>query len=102
MTKIDVQKMMEAMRPQLERDESEDRLAGLSVDDLAEAVSHPKAAAMIAEIMEAEAASVQEGEPAPDFTLPWLEKSGVGRGATLTLSDHFGKRPVALIFGSYT
>ncbi len=84
MTKIDVQKMMEAMRPQLERDESEDRLAGLSVDDLAEAVS------------------VQEGEPAPDFTLPWLDKSGAGRGAALTLSDHFGKRPVALIFGSYT
>ncbi len=102
MAKIDVQKMMEEMRPQLERDESEDRLAGLSVDDLAEAVSHPKAAAMIGEIMEAEAASVQEGEPAPDFTLPWLEESGAGRGAALTLSDHFGKRPVALIFGSYT
>ena len=66
MTKIEVQKMMEAMRPQLERDESEDRLAGLSVDELAEAVSHPKAAAMIAEIMEAEAASVQEGAPAPE------------------------------------
>ncbi len=102
MTKIDVQKMMEAMRPQLERDESEDRLAGLSVDELAEAVSHPKAAAMIAEIMEAEAASVQEGAPAPDFTLPWLEDGEAGRGAALTLSDHFGKRPVALIFGSYT
>jgi len=102
MAKIDVKKMMEAMRPQLERDESEDRLAGLSVDELAEAVSHPKAAAMIAEIMEAEAASVQEGAPAPDFTLPWLEGSGAGKGGALTLSDHIGKRPVALIFGSYT
>ena len=64
MAKFDVQKMMETMRPQLERDESEDRLAGLSMDELVEAVSHPKAAAMIAEIMEAEAASVQEGAPA--------------------------------------
>ncbi len=102
MAKFDVKKMMEEMRPQLERDESEDRLAGLSVDELAEAVAHPKAAAMIAEIMEAEAASVQEGAPAPDFTLPWLGDGEAGRGAALTLSDHFGKRPVALIFGSYT
>ena len=34
--------------------------------------------------------------------LPWLPGSGEGRGTTLTLSEHFGKRPVALIFGSYT
>ncbi len=84
MAKIDIQKMMNEMRPQLEQDESEDRLAGLSVDDLAEA------------------ASVQEGDPAPDFTLPWLPESGEGLGPEMALSDHFGKGPVALIFGSYT
>jgi hypothetical protein len=51
--------------------------------------------------MEADAHSVAQGEPAPDFTLPWLSDSGEG-GDTLSLSSHFGKRPVALIFGSYT
>jgi hypothetical protein len=45
---------------------------------------------------------VQEGDAAPDFTLPWLETVPVGAGEFLTLSSHFGKRPVALIFGSYT
>ncbi len=101
-SKIDVQAMMEGMRAQLERDEKEGRLAGLTVSDLMDAISHQKAPEAIAEAMEAEAQSVQPGEPAPDFTLPWLAGSGDGRGETLTLSDHFGKRPVALIFGSYT
>ena len=30
------------------------------------------------------------------------EGSKGGETATLTLSEHFGKRPVALVFGSYT
>ena len=102
MAKIDVKQMMESMRAGLERDQADGKLAGLSVEELAEAVSHPKAAEMIAELMEAEAASVQEGDPAPDFTLPWLPASGEGLGPEMALSDHFGKGPVALIFGSYT
>ena len=102
MSKVDIQAMMNGMRAQLERDEAEGRLAGLTVSDLMDAISHEKAPEVVGEAMEAEAQSVQPGEPAPDFTLPWLPGSGEGRGETLTLSDHFGKRPVALIFGSYT
>ncbi len=102
MAKIDVKQMLESMRARLERDQADGKLAGLSVDELAEAVSHPKAAEMIAELMEAEAASVQEGGPAPDFTLPWRPESGEGLGPEMALSVHFGKRHVALIFGSYT
>ena len=79
-----------------------DDMPGLAADDLAEAMSHPKAGAVIEELMAREERSVKQGEPAPDFTLPWLPGSGDGRGEALTLSDHFGRRPVALIFGSYT
>jgi len=102
MARVDVGRMFEAMRPQLERDEAEGRLAGLTVEDLADAVSRPGAAETIAETLALEAGSVKPGETAPDFTLPWLPGSGEGRGATVTLSDHFGKQPVALVFGSYT
>ena len=38
-----------------------------------------------------------EGEPAPDFTL-----STADRASSVTLSSHRGKRPVVLVFGSYT
>ena len=38
-----------------------------------------------------------EGETAPDFTL-----STPDRASTVTLSSHRGKRPVVLVFGSYT
>lgn len=40
---------------------------------------------------------LREGDIAPDFTL----KSPDGK-QTVTLSDFRGKRPVALVFGSYT
>ena len=102
MSQIDVKAMLEAMRGQLEQDEADGKLSGLTVKDLMDAVSHPKAAEVIAETMGAEPGSVSQGEPAPDFTLPWLPGSGGGLETTLTLSDHFGVRPVALIFGSYT
>ncbi len=98
----DLKRLFEGMREQLERDEAEGKLAGLGVADLLDAISHPKAPAMVAEIMDADARSVQEGEPAPDFSLPWLAGSGPGGVERLTLSQHFGKRPVALVFGSYT
>ena len=44
-----------------------------------------------------EADRLQEGDLAPDFTL----KSPDGK-KTITLSDYRGKKPVALVFGSYT
>jgi len=37
------------------------------------------------------------GDPAADFSLPYADRPGGVR-----LSEHFGKRPVALIFGSYS
>jgi len=40
---------------------------------------------------------LEEGDMAPDFTL----KSPDGK-RTITLSDFRGKKPVALVFGSYT
>ena len=44
---------------------------------------------------------VKVGAPAPNFSLPWLSPAPDG-SERVTLSDHFGKRPVALVFGSYT
>jgi hypothetical protein len=75
---------------------------GLSLDDLKDAMSHPLAAATVAELMPLEAASVQPGQPAPDFTLPWLPGGGGEEGQSVTLSERWRERPVALIFGSYT
>ena len=69
----DVRKLLEGMRDQLERDEREGRLAGLTVEDLSDAIAHPQAAESIAEVMKIEESSVQEGDPAPDFAIPWLE-----------------------------
>jgi hypothetical protein len=42
-------------------------------------------------------ANVREGEPAPDFDLPLLGRSGRAR-----LSELLAAGPVALVFGSYT
>ena len=94
--------ILEGMRSQLEADQTDGKLAGITVDRLEKAISHPKAQSVIKELMALEASVVSQGDPAPDFTLPRLEGSSPAGGKTLTLSDHFGKRPVALIFGSYT
>ena len=102
MSEIDSKQMLESMREQLEADQAAGKLAGLTVDDLGAAMSHPKAGAVVAELMALEPKTVQQGQAAPDFTLPWLPGSAGGDGPTLTLSRHFGQRPVALIFGSYT
>jgi len=99
---IDVKQMLEGMRAQLERDQADGRLAGLTVERLADSISRPGAAAVVAEVMAADARSAKQGDPAPDFSLSWLPGSGEGRARHMTLSDHFGVRPVALIFGSYT
>lgn len=98
---VEAGSIMEGMRSQLEADEADGRLAGLTVDRLEKAISHPKAQSVIQELMALEEQVVKQGDPAPDFTLPWLQGSSTN-GGDLTLSDHFGKRPVALIFGSYT
>jgi len=77
--------------------------AGLSKSDLAREMQHPKAAAMVATLLEREATSITEGDRAPDFTLPRLASPfTAGVSGQVTLSDHFGDRPVALVFGSYT
>jgi hypothetical protein len=45
----------------------------------------------------ARAGRLQEGDPAPDFTLATFDHS-----QRVTLSSHRGDRPVVLVFGSYT
>ncbi len=75
-------------------------MKGLSLEDLADAMAHPEAARAVAETLGREATSVQVGDPAPDFDLPRL--TGPDLGQRVRVSEHFGKRPVALIFGSYT
>jgi hypothetical protein len=45
----------------------------------------------------ARAGTLAEGDAAPDFTLPTLDKT-----TQVTLSQHRGERPVVLVFGSYT
>ncbi len=89
--------LIEGMLAQLENE----KMAGLSLDDLRDAMRAPGAAETVAELMPLEAASVKPGEPAPDFELPYLPGSAA-EGETLRLSSHFGDRPVALVFGSYT
>ena len=102
MSKVNLSEMFEEMKGQLEADQADGKLAGLTVNDLEGAMSHPRAPGVVQELMGREPDSVQPGEPAPDFTLPWLPGCAGSDTATMTLSDHFGSRPVALIFGSYT
>lgn len=47
--------------------------------------------------MSARAGRLAPGDPAPDFFLPAPDRS-----RTVRLSDEWRKRPVVLIFGSYT
>ena len=93
---------LDAMKAAVFERIAEDPMDGLSPEDLADAMSHPKAAEVVAELMPFEASSVQQGEPARDFELPFLPGHGGAEGETLRLSDRFAERPVALIFGSYT
>ncbi len=74
------------------------KLTPEQLEALADAMSHPKAAAQVAEILEREPSSLQQGDPAPDFALRRIDDPD----RRVRLADHFGKRPVALIFGSYT
>jgi len=81
---------------------SDDDLVGMDKAGLQAAMAHPRAAETVAELMPLEASSVQQGEPARDFVLPFLPAHGGAEGETLCLSERFAERPVALIFGSYT
>ena len=97
------QQRMQALRAVLEKEEAAGRLgAGMTVDDLMEAMAHPKAESAVKALNALEPLSVQQGQRAPDFDLPWLPGSAKPGVDSLSLSSHFGKRPVALIFGSYT
>ena len=49
-----------------------------------------------------EAGVPKPGDRAPDFQLDLLDRDRKRTGQTVSLSSHRGKRPVALIFGSYT
>ena len=98
MAEDDVEKTLGRIEKELR--ESDLEMKGLSIERLRAAMSHPKAAATVKEIMKREESSIQAGDEAPDFVLPRLHAGD--DGAPVTLSSHFGKRPVALIFGSYT
>lgn len=98
MSEIDV----EAMKEEIAATLNDDDMQGLDMSDLMEAMSHPKANAVVEKLMALEPNTVQQGEDAPDFTLPWLSGPGADGSTSVTLSTHFGKRPVGLIFGSYT
>ncbi|MCH7482786.1 MAG: hypothetical protein IIC95_09805 [Chloroflexi bacterium] len=47
-------------------------------------------------------AKLRAGDPAFDFTLPTLDASHGLTDEKVQLSGYRGKKPVALIFGSYT
>jgi hypothetical protein len=46
--------------------------------------------------------AVAVGDPAPVFRLPRLDVRRAETTEIVDLGDHVGRRPVALIFGSYT
>jgi hypothetical protein len=98
MSEVDVESMLAAIAQQLKGQGK--KMKGLSLEDLGDAMSHPEAAKNVVEIMGREASSVQVGDPAPDFDLPRLDEERSGERGRL--AEHVGKRPVALIFGSYT
>jgi hypothetical protein len=47
--------------------------------------------------MSARSGTLQVGDPAPDFVLPTLHAE-----QTVRLSDEYHRKPVVLVFGSYT
>jgi hypothetical protein len=51
---------------------------------------------------DARAGRLKVGDPAPDFTLPLLDRSLPDRSGSIRLSSFQGVRPVVLVFGSYT
>ena len=45
---------------------------------------------------------IEVGDPAPPFRLTRLDAARGETAELVDLGDHLGRRPVALIFGSYT
>lgn len=74
-------------------------LEGMSPSDLQRAIDHPAAKAEIESMLAREKSSIRSGDPAPEFSLARLADPD---GERVSLSDHFGRRPVGLVFGSYT
>lgn len=93
-----LEQLRDSMLEQLEGE----KMSGLDLDALRDAMNRPGALETVGELMALEPASVQQGEVAPDFELPYLAGHPGADGKTLRLSAHRGDRPVALIFGSYT
>ena len=91
--------VLKNLHTRLERDALEDKLEGLDPEKLEKAMQHPKAAAVIADLLKIDADSVAAGELAPDFNLPLLARPDDER---VVLSRHRGQQPVGLVFGSYT
>jgi hypothetical protein len=77
-------------------------MEGLDLERLRDAMHRPNALETLAELMSSGPGRANPGDPAPDFELPYLSGQGGQEGETAQLSRHFGSRPVALIFGSYT
>ena len=102
MTELEAKQQLEKLRRQAEADAAAGKLDGETVRLVDDALTHPKAAAVVEELMGLEAHTVKAGDPAIDFDLPWLPGSEQRDQPTMTLSDHFGECPVALVFGSYT
>ncbi len=102
MSKFDLDDIKSQLKNRLGGGQRENGLKDMSVDDLMDAISHPKASDVVQELQAIEERTVERGDAAPDFTLPWLFGSGPDGGDSVTLSSHFAERPVALIFGSYT
>jgi len=101
MSEIDPEAVKARIFERLAGEEGQE-MAGLTPDDLADAMSHPLANDTVRELLPLEASSVQQGEPARDFELPFLPGHGGQEGETIRLGDRSDARPVALIFGSYT
>ncbi len=94
-------KTRDEMLAALESGEGE-KMEGLTLERLRDAMFRPNALETMQEMLESGPGSAQVGAPAPDFELSYLPGYGAQGDASVALSQHFGKRPVGLIFGSYT
>ncbi len=97
-----VAKMRDDMMARLEAGNEGEDMEGLSIERLRNAMYRPGALETMAEMLSSGTGAADEGMDAPDFELPYMRGHGGQEGETFLLSEHFGKGPVALIFGSYT
>jgi hypothetical protein len=102
MSEVDMKELLKGVADQMAADPDGARDSRILPEDLAKALAHPQAMGELQRLLGVDADSVAEGAPAPDFTLARLGGVSPGDAEHVTLSDHFGRRPVALIFGSYT